>query len=55
VLGNLHKGPERPLLPKSFELVRLDHTGTYALTPHWADGHSSGIYSFEYLRRIAAN
>jgi DUF971 family protein len=55
VLGNLHKGPEIPLQPKSFALVRIDHTGTYALTPHWGDGHSSGIYTFEYLRRIAAS
>ncbi len=54
VLGNLHKGPDKPLLPKSFHLVRLETTGTYALTPHWADGHSSGIFSFEYLRRIGA-
>ena len=25
--------------------------GRYALQFHWADGHSSGIYSWEYLRR----
>jgi DUF971 family protein len=26
--------------------------GGYAIQPTWADGHNSGIYSFQYLRRI---
>ncbi len=37
------------------ELRSLDNVrpvGTYALTFRWADGHDSGIYSFEYLRSI---
>jgi DUF971 family protein len=38
---------------QSFELVGFDWVGGYALQPHWADGHSSGIYSFTYLRRLA--
>jgi DUF971 family protein len=25
--------------------------GNYAITFHWNDGHSSGIYSWDYLRR----
>ena len=37
---------------QSFELVGFDRVGGYALQPHWADGHSSGIYSFTYLRRL---
>ncbi|MGC2352112.1 MAG: DUF971 domain-containing protein [Candidatus Udaeobacter sp.] len=37
---------------KSFRLVGFDLVGGYALQPHWADGHSSGIYSFTYLRRL---
>jgi len=28
--------------------------GGYAIQPVWADGHNTGIYSFEYLRRVAA-
>jgi DUF971 family protein len=38
---------------KSFELVGLDLVGGYALQPRWSDGHSTGIYSFTYLRRLA--
>ncbi len=53
VMGNLYKGPERPLTPAAFRLVRLERVGTYALQPVWGDGHATGIYSFEYLRRAA--
>lgn len=54
ILGNLYKNPERPFAPNSFELVKLTGVGGYAIQPVWADGHSSGIYSFDYLRRLAA-
>ena len=37
---------------KSFELVGFDLVGGYALQPRWADGHSTGIYGFTYLRRL---
>jgi DUF971 family protein len=53
VMGNLYKGPERPLTSAAFRLVRLERVGTYALQPVWGDGHATGIYSFEYLRRAA--
>ncbi len=53
VLGNLHKGPDRPLTRAAFELVRLENIGSYAIQPVWADGHATGIYAFEYLRKIA--
>jgi DUF971 family protein len=54
VMGNLYKNPERPLSAKAFQLIRLDSIGTYAIQPVWADGHATGIYSFDYLRRVAA-
>jgi DUF971 family protein len=37
---------------QSFQLVGFDVVGGYAVQPRWADGHSSGIYSFTYLRRL---
>ena len=52
ILGNVHRGPARPMTPASFHLLRLDRVGGYAIQPVWGDGHSTGIYSFEYLRRI---
>jgi DUF971 family protein len=36
----------------SFQLIGFDFVGGYALQPRWADGHSSGIYSFTFLRRL---
>jgi DUF971 family protein len=52
IMGNLHIGPEKPLRPESFQLAGLAHVGGYAIQPQWADGHSTGLYSFDYLRRI---
>jgi DUF971 family protein len=38
---------QKPLHPEKAELV-----GRYALQIYWSDGHSSGIYSFVYLRSL---
>ena len=54
VMGNLYKNPDRPLAANAFQLIRLEPVGTYAIQPVWADGHATGIYSFDYLRRVAA-
>ena|SRR5947209_6771493 len=53
IMGQLHKGPELPLTAAAFQLREFTRIGTYAVQPAWADGHASGIYSFEYLRRVA--
>jgi DUF971 family protein len=37
----------KPLRPERAELV-----GRYALQIFWSDNHSSGIYSFDYLREL---
>lgn len=52
IMGNLYKNPERPLSPEAFKLVRIATVGGYAVQPVWGDGHSTGIYSFEYLKRV---
>ena len=53
ILGNLYKNPDVPLTAKSLELSGFASVGGYAVQPVWADGHNTGIYSFEYLRRVA--
>lgn len=53
VMGNLYKGPEITLKAESFILRSLAQVGTYAVQPVWSDGHNSGIYSYDYLKRIA--
>ncbi len=37
--------------PQTARLVRLIPVGRYALSPVWADGHATGIYSWDYLRQ----
>jgi DUF971 family protein len=53
IMGNLYKGPDEPLTPRSFQLARIVNVGGYAIQPIWADGHASGIFSFDYLRGLA--
>jgi DUF971 family protein len=52
IMGNLYKNPERPLTPQAFQLVRIERVGGYAIQPTWADGHESGIFAFDYLKRV---
>ncbi|HXR49069.1 MAG TPA: DUF971 domain-containing protein [Candidatus Limnocylindrales bacterium] len=54
VLGNVYKNSERPWTPSAFQLVRFSKVGGYAIQPVWADGHATGIYSFDYLKKVAA-
>jgi len=53
VLGNVVR-PALTFTPASFELQGWALVGGYAVQPRWADGHGSGIYSYQYLRRLAA-
>ena len=54
IMGNVYRGPERPLTARSFLVAGHRRVGAYALQIDWADGHNDGIYSFETLRRMAA-
>lgn len=51
VMGN-QVPPEVHYKPQSFELSGWQLVGGYAVQPTWGDGHASGIYSYQYLRRI---
>ena len=52
IMGNLYKGPDKPLPPSAFQLMSIDNVGAYAVQPIWGDGHATGIYSFDYLRKV---
>lgn len=52
VLGNITR-PDVTYSNNSFELKGFSRVGGYALQPQWGDGHNTGIYSFQYLRRLA--
>jgi DUF971 family protein len=32
--------------------LEIEYVGRYALRFQWSDGHSTGIYPYDYLRRI---
>jgi DUF971 family protein len=53
VMGNVYRYQGRPLSPEAFRLVRVIPVGAHAIQPVWADGHETGIYTFDYLTRIA--
>jgi len=53
VLGNISR-PNVSYTASSFELLGWQLVGGYAIQPRWADGHNTGLYSFQYLRRITA-
>ena len=52
-LGNVIR-PRVSYSENSFDLTGFEMIGGYALQPRWADGHNTGIYSFQYLRRLSA-
>lgn len=54
IMGNVYRNPSRPLTPDAIQLRRIERVGGYAIQPVWADGHASGIYSFDYLKHLAA-
>lgn len=39
--------------PRAFELLKFEPVGGYALQLFWGDGHSTGIYSYTYLQKLA--
>ncbi|MGH7952992.1 MAG: DUF971 domain-containing protein, partial [Limisphaerales bacterium] len=53
ILGNVYKNPEAKLPPSAFQLRLIASVGGYAIQPVWADGHATGIFSFDYLKRVA--
>ena len=41
-----------PMYKPTLRMLNVEQVGAYAVRIDWSDGHSTGIYSFDYLRRI---
>ena len=41
-----------PMYKPAARLTNVETVGRYAVRLFWADGHSTGLYSFDYLREI---
>jgi len=52
VLGRVIR-PSVTYTPSSFLVTSYQIIGGYAFQPVWQDGHSTGLYTFDYLRRLA--
>jgi len=39
-------------VPDDIIVRRIELVGTYAIRFDWSDGHTTGIYTYEYLRKI---
>lgn len=42
-----------PILQPALKIVAVEPVGNYAIRIRWSDGHSTGIYSYDYLRTIS--
>jgi DUF971 family protein len=40
------------LAPEQTDLDDIVQVGRYAVCPIWCDGHSTGIYTYQYLREL---
>jgi DUF971 family protein len=47
--------PEVKWTEQSFALRGWQIIGGYAFQPTWGDGHATGLYTFPYLRKLAAS
>jgi DUF971 family protein len=53
-MGQAHEPKDLlQLKPKrSYAVMSLQMVGNYALQPVWDDGHSTGIYTWDFLKRL---
>jgi len=39
------------MIPQDIKPLALNLVGRYAINIAWSDGHNTGLYGFEYLRK----
>tara|TARA_Y100000588_G_scaffold343529_1_gene389104 strand:+ start:290 stop:592 length:303 start_codon:yes stop_codon:yes gene_type:complete len=52
VFGNVYKGPDESLPEQAFKLINIIKVGHYAVRITWGDGHNTGLYSYNYLKKL---
>lgn len=54
IMGHVYRNVPQPLGPASYRLKRWTPVGGYGFQLFWEDGHNTGIYTWEYLAKVAA-
>lgn len=55
VTGAVRRPLQAPVLgDQSFEVRGLERIGSYAVAVEWGDGHRTGIFSWDLLRRLGS-
>jgi len=53
ITGRVHTlGPPPTYTEASFRVEDWEPVGSYAVSLRWGDGHDTGLYGFEMLRRL---
>ncbi|MFA5262975.1 MAG: DUF971 domain-containing protein [Opitutaceae bacterium] len=55
ILGVTHGGHDGSKQFGGIQLLGWERIGNYALRFEFSDGHRTGLYSYEYLRKLVAN
>ena len=53
-LGNLYKGPDPVFNASSYQINGVQPVGYYGLRPFWKDGHNTGIYTGDLLKKLSS-
>ncbi len=52
LLHSYQAPPQDRSIPGRYEITGIQQVGSYAVQLSWRDGHSTGIYSWDYLRSL---
>ena len=52
IFGNVYKGTHLKKMDLSYELKNVIKVGHYAIRITWGDGHSDGIFTYDFLRKL---
>mgnify|MGYP003646737497 CR=1 FL=1 len=44
--------PPKPVVSPDIDVIKADHVGRYAVRIHFSDGHSSGLYTWNWLATL---
>lgn len=56
ILFTTFRPPKMTIMqPDTYKIKEIKQVGGYAIQIFWADGHNTGFYTWEYLKKLADN